>query len=129
MKTIDILVVDDERDVYLATKLAMQLLEFEGIKANVSYSDSAASAIEMLTSNDYKLVFLDIIMETIYAGYEVISHIQKNKPNSDVCIFIRSGQPGNIPEEYLSLIKDVDGYLNKTDCTMEKLHDIVKTIA
>jgi hypothetical protein len=33
MKTIDILVVDDERDVYLATKLAMQLLEFEGIKA------------------------------------------------------------------------------------------------
>ena len=41
---------------------------------------------------------------------------------------MRSGKPGNIPEEYMSLIDSIDGYIHKTDCTMDKLHEIVKSV-
>ncbi len=129
MKNIDILVVDDEKDVYLSTKLALQLLEYDGIKVNVSYSESAASAIEMIENQAFQLVFLDIIMESVHAGYKVIDHISRNKKDPPISVFVRSGQPGNVPDEYLSLLDSIDGYLNKTDCTMQRLHDIVKQIA
>ncbi|MCH4887061.1 response regulator [Acidaminobacter sp. JC074] len=129
MKHIEVLVVDDEEDVYLSTKLALQLLEYEGIDVNVSYSDSAKAAIEMIGQNKYKLIFLDVIMETVNAGYKVIDYINKNHTDDMISIFIRSGQPGNVPEEYLSLIENIDGYISKTDCTMDKLHDIVKALA
>ncbi|MBI9010747.1 MAG: response regulator [Clostridiales bacterium] len=128
MKKIEVLVVDDEKDIYTATKMAMDLLEYEGIDVIVSYSDSADSAIEMIDINRYDLIFLDIIMETIHAGYTVIDYINKKCLHNQPSIFIRSGQPGNVPDEYMSLIDGIDGYIHKTDCTMDKLHEIVKSI-
>ncbi len=129
MKQIDVLVVDDEEDVYLSTKLALQLLQYEGIDVNVKYSASASSAIEMIGEHTFELIFLDIIMETVNAGYRVIDYINKNHTDDHISIFIRSGQPGNVPEEYLSMLNNIDGYISKTDCTMSKLHDIVKSLA
>ena len=129
MKNIDILVVDDEEDVYLSTKLALELLEYDGIKTNVCYSESAASAIERINEQKFQLIFVDIIMESVHAGYKVIDFINKNKSDPPACIFVRSGQPGNVPDEFVSLLDSIDGYLNKTDCTMQKLHEIVKMIA
>ncbi len=128
MKKIEVLVIDDERDVFIATKMALNLLEYEGIEATVSYSESAASAIEMIDCNRYDLIFLDIIMETIHAGYKVIDYINKKCTHKHIRIFVRSGQPGNVPDEYMSLIDSIDGYIHKTDCTMDKLHEIVKSV-
>ena len=129
MKKIEVLVVDDEKDIFIATKLALRLLEYEGLDVAVSYGNSAASAIEMLDNKKYDLVFLDIIMETVNAGYRVIDYINKNHTDDHISIFIRSGQPGNVPEEYLSMLNNIEGYISKTDCTMSKLHDIVKSLA
>jgi len=128
MKKLEVLVVDDEKDIYIATRLALKLLEYEGIDVTVSYSDSATAAIQMIESNRYDLIFLDIIMETIHAGYKVIEYIKKRCSYKQIKIFVRSGKPGNIPEEYMSLIDSIDGYIHKTDCTMDKLHEIVKSV-
>lgn len=129
MKKIEVLVVDDEKDIFIATKLALRLLEYEGLDVAVSYGNSAASAIEMLNNNKYDLLFLDIIMETIHAGYKVIDYINNECCNEKMSVYVRSGQPGEIPEEYMSLIDTIDGYIHKTDCTLDKLHEIVKSVA
>ncbi len=129
MKKIEVLVVDDEKDIFIATKLALRLLEYEGLDVAVSYGNSAASAIEMLNDKKYDLVFLDIIMETIHAGYKVIDYINRKCCDEQMSIYVRSGQPGDIPEEYMSLIDSIDGYIHKTDCTLDKLHEIVKSVA
>lgn len=128
MKKIEVLVVDDEKDIYIATKLALSLLEYEGLDVSVSYGNSAVSAIEMIKLNHYDLVLLDIIMETIHAGYKVINYINKRCIGEHICIYVRSGQPGDVPEEYMTLIDSIDGYINKTDCTLDKLHEIVKSV-
>ena len=128
MKKIEVLVVDDEKDIYIATKLVLNLLKYEGIDVTVSYSNSATAAIQMIKSNRYNLIFLDIIMETIHAGYKVIEYINKMCCDKEISIFVRSGKPGNIPEEYMSVIDRIDGYIHKTDCTMDKLHEIVKSV-
>jgi CheY-like chemotaxis protein len=128
MKCIDVLVVDDEKDIYVSTKLALKLLEFEGIKANVYYSESASQAMAILEEKDFQLMFLDIIMESVNAGYKVIDYVKQHQKEA-MRIYIRSGLPGAVPDQYVDLMSSIDGYISKTECTMAKLHDIVKSIA
>lgn len=128
MNQIDVLVIDDNEDVYISTKLALQLFESESRSINIDYSNSAFSAIEQLNRQKYNLLFVDIVMETEDAGFKVIEFIRNSSENKDSKIYIRSGKPGNVPEEFMYLLKGVDGYLEKTSVTINKLEEIINTI-
>lgn len=128
MKKINVLVVDDEKDVYLSTKLALQLLTNDGIDVSVAYCESASHAIQVLKESSFELIILDIIMESLHAGYQVIDYVNQHHGDAGIAIYIRSGQPGNVPDKYVSLLDNVDGYIHKTECTMAKLHEIVKSV-
>jgi CheY-like chemotaxis protein len=127
MKEINVMVVDDEIDVFLVTKLALRRFEYKNYCVKVNYAESAEDAIHILTSG-YKvdLVFLDIVMESKNAGYRVIEYIKSMPDNNHISIYIRSGYPGNVPLEYLSLIEGIDGYLEKVEVSMEHLENAVK---
>lgn len=120
MKSINLLVVDDEKDMFLSTKMALDLLKYQDIDVHVDYSDSAENAIKKLAEEDYEMVLLDIVMERLESGFDVINHIRKK--NRRTGIYIRSGLPNQLPSTM-----DIDGYLNKTQCSMETLHEIVKS--
>lgn len=128
MNKIDVLVVDDNEDVYISTKFALELFESEGRSINVSYSNSAISAMELLDKQNYNLIFVDIVMETEDAGYKVIEFIRNNRRDRESKVYIRSGKPGNLPEEFMHLIEGIDGYLHKTEVTVQRLEEIINTV-
>ena len=60
-------------------------------------------------------------METEAAGLEVVKYIRERLQNQLVRIVLRTGQPGQIPEESIVLKYDINDYKTKTELTRQKL--------
>ena len=126
MEKFNVLVADDEIDIYYVTKMVLANKEYKGKSINVMYCASGRETVRTLAErNDIKLLFLDIIMENEYAGFRVIDYIRNEKKDLDMQIIIRTGMSGTVPEEYLSLADGVNGYFKKTDITFNLLTDLV----
>jgi len=117
-----ILLVDDDPDVHQVTKFALHDLEFKGKSLHFINAYSAKEAKKMIENNpDAALIFLDIMMETEHSGLEVVKYIREVLKNERVRIILRTGQPGQIPEDIISLQYDINGYRTKTELTRDKL--------
>ncbi len=123
-----ILVVDDDASVHQATKLALKNLEFEGKGIEFIYAYSGAEAKKVLHSDrNVALVLLDVVMETHDAGLEVVRYIREDLRNRKVQIILRTGQPGEAPEESVIINYEINDYKLKIDLTRQKL--VTTTIA
>ena len=126
MTPFKILVVDDEIDVFVMTKIVLKRLEHNGRPVDIHYTDSGADAIEYLKyHNDVGLVLLDIVMETENAGYEVVDYLRNKKKNDKTSIYIRTGYSGSVPREYMHLVRGIDGYISKVEQTSSVLNNLV----
>ncbi|MBC7917020.1 MAG: response regulator, partial [Rhodoferax sp.] len=102
-----ILVVDDEPAVHDVTKLVMAGFEMDGRGLEFTHCYSAKEARAVLAApNDFALILLDVVMETEHAGLELARHIREDIGNLNVRIVLRTGQPGQAPEE--QVIKNYD---------------------
>ncbi|MCK8061504.1 MULTISPECIES: response regulator [unclassified Fusibacter] len=127
MNEVNVMVVDDEIDVFLVTRLALRRFHYNGYTVNISYAESAEEAIHLLSSGEKAdLIFLDIVMETANAGYRVIEYIKSCELKDKILIYIRSGFPGNVPKEYMHLVEGVDGYMEKVEVSLEHIENAVK---
>ena len=123
-----LLIVDDDASVHQATKLALRNLEFDGQPIELIYADSGAEAKKVLHSErDIALVWLDVVMETNDAGLEVVRYIREELRNAKVQIILRTGQPGEAPEESVMIDYEINDYKLKIDMTRPKL--VTTTIA
>lgn len=126
MTPFQILVVDDEVDVYVMTKIVLKRLEHNGHSVDIHYTESGSDAIEYLKyHNDVGLVLLDIVMETENAGYKVVDYLRNQKKNDKASIYIRTGYSGSVPSEYMHLVRGIDGYISKVEQTAEVLNGLV----
>jgi response regulator RpfG family c-di-GMP phosphodiesterase len=117
-----VLVVDDDPAVHEVTKLVMAGFEMDGRLLEFSHCYSAAEARATLGSpNDIALILLDVVMETEHAGLELARHIREDIGNLNVRIILRTGQPGQAPEEQVIKDYDINDYKEKTDLTRRKL--------
>lgn len=121
-----ILIVDDEKDVHYITKKTLEDYSFQGKKLFFLHSFSSNEAAELLRENpDIALILLDVTMESEDAGLKLIHYIRKELNNRITQIVIRTGQPGQAPEQKVIEDYDINDYRLKTELTSQKLYTIV----
>ena len=117
-----ILLVDDEQEIHSVTQLALDDLIFQGKKLTFLSAYSAEEAKALLKQHpDTAMIFLDVIMETEDAGLNVVRYIREILNNQFVQIILRTGQPGQVPEDLVTLNYDINDYKTKTELTRQKL--------
>jgi response regulator RpfG family c-di-GMP phosphodiesterase len=117
-----ILVVDDEPAVHEVTKLVMSDFEMDGRGLAFTHCYSAAEArIVLAERTDIALILLDVVMESAHAGLDLAQYIREDLGNLNVRIILRTGQPGQAPEEQVIRDYDINDYKEKTDLTRRKL--------
>lgn len=121
-----VLIVDDERDVHIVTELALKNFEFENRNLLLLHAYSAADAKYILArEKDIALVILDVVMESDQSGLQLVKVIRKEFNNHAIRIVLRTGQPGQAPEQQVIKDYDINGYKNKAELTATRLYTLI----
>lgn len=117
-----ILIVDDEQSVHDVTVMVLKKFQFQGRPLEFFHAHSGAEAKQMMRDHpDTALILLDVVMEEDDAGLKVAHHIREELKNHFVRIVLRTGQPGQAPEEKVIETYDINDYKEKTELTTKKL--------
>jgi response regulator RpfG family c-di-GMP phosphodiesterase len=117
-----VLLVDDEPDIHDITKLTLSRFRLDGRGLSFVHAYSGAQAKEVLArETDIALVFLDVVMEREDSGLEVARWMRQELDNQFTRIVLRTGQPGQAPEERVIVDYDINDYKEKTELDRTKL--------
>ena len=124
-------IIDDEEQVHEVTRMALKTYQYQGQPLEFLSAYSAAEGRELFKKhNDIAVCLLDVVMETEAAGLELVKDIRANN-NDFTRIVLRTGQPGQAPEEEVINTYDINDYKEKTELTRTKLttlmHSCLKT--
>ena len=123
-----LLIVDDEEEVHVITRMVLEGLTFSGKGLTFLSAYSAQEAREiLLEQRDIAVILLDVVMETGQAGLELVEIIRSELGNRMVRIILRTGQPGQAPEREVITRYDINDYKHKTELTAQKLFSTVTT--
>lgn len=121
-KAWNVLIVDDDAAVHQVTRMVMSGFQFEGLPITFLSAFSGAEACRIMAqTQDIALVLLDVVMETDHAGLEVARRIRQEQNNHTTRIVLRTGQPGQAPEDDVIHAYDINDYKDKTELTKTKL--------
>ena len=117
-----ILLVDDEPDIHDVTKLTLSRFRLDGRALTFLHAYSGDEAKQVLSQEkDIALVFLDVVMEKEDSGLEVARWMRQDLDNQFTRIVLRTGQPGQAPEERVIVDYDINDYKEKTELDRTKL--------
>ncbi len=119
-----ILIVDDEPEVHNITKLVLSDFEFDEGSLELVSAFSAGEAKSMLENGkdaDFAVAIVDVVMETSHAGLEFVQWVREEINNHKIRLILRTGQPGEAPEENVIRDYDINDYKNKTELTALRL--------
>ncbi|QOZ85298.1 MULTISPECIES: DUF3369 domain-containing protein [Chromobacterium] len=117
-----ILIVDDEKDVHTATRIALRNIRYKERPLELLSAHSGKEAYEVVRQHpDIALIMLDVVMESEDAGLKLVHQIRQDLKNGLVRIVLRTGQPGQAPEQEVILNYDINDYKTKTELTVQKL--------
>jgi len=121
-----VLLVDDEPDVHTITKLALSRFELDGRGLEFLHAHSGAQARGFLqTEPNIALAIVDVVMENETAGLELARWMRQDLNNHFTRIVLRTGQPGQAPEERVIVEYDINDYKEKTELDRKKLFTTV----
>lgn len=121
-----VLIVDDEEDIHHITQMALKRFTLDDKKLTFLNAHSANEAKEILSNEkDIALIFLDVVMETDDAGLKLAKWIRQDLGNKFSRIVLRTGQPGQAPEEQVIVDYDINDYKEKTELDRKKLFTTV----
>jgi len=122
-----LLIVDDDPDIYKFTEQSLKDLQYQGIGIQYLSATSGKQAIEIMRSNpDVAVILLGVVMEPNSAGLEACRVIRAELKNSFVRILLCTGQAGIAPGKKNIDRYDIDGYLQKSELTSERLYTAVR---
>ena len=117
-----IMIVDDDIKVHLVTKLSLKNFRFDEKPLSFVSAYSGTEAKRLIGEYpNIALILLDVVMESHNAGLMVAQHVREVLQNEAVRIILRTGQPGQAPEESIILAYDINDYKTKTELTQQKL--------
>lgn len=121
-----VMIVDDEPSVHDVTQLSLSGTTFDGRGIEFISAFSGAEAKEAIADHpDTAIILLDVVMETDQAGLDVARFIREDAKNHAVRIVLRTGQPGQAPEQKVITEYDINDYKDKTELTAQKLFTLV----
>jgi len=121
-----VLIVDDDAEVHAVTRFSLRNVTFRGCSLELLSAYSGKEAREILRErNDIALILLDVVMETSDAGLQLVHVIREELKNRAVRIVLRTGQPGQAPEDKVIVEYDINDYKAKTELTAQKLFTTV----
>ncbi len=117
-----VLIVDDEPEVHAVTRLVLGNFRFADRPLRFLNAHNAAQAEAILRENpDVAVMLLDVVMETDRAGLDLVRTVRERLGNQFVRIVLRTGQPGQAPEQQVIANYDINDYKEKTELTAQKL--------
>jgi len=123
-----ILIVDDDKDVHTATGCILQDFMFNGRPVELHSATSVNEAKAWIDKHiDVALILLDIVMETEYAGFDIVEYIRDEMKNKIVRILLRTESAGEFPEQKVVFDHQIDGYLTKDTTSPHSLSVAVTT--
>ena len=121
-----VIVADDDEEVHALTRLVLGGYSFEGRGLRFLDAYSGRETVDLLRQHpDTALVLLDVVMETETAGLDTVRAIREDLDNHTVRIVLRTGQPGQAPENVVVDRYDINDYKSKTELTAQKLYTTV----
>jgi signal transduction histidine kinase len=121
-----ILIVDDEKDIHIATRLVIQDIHYKHRGLSLFYACNAQEGFDLIARHpDIALILLDVVMENDQAGLQLVHRIRHELNNHLVRIVLRTGQPGQAPERDVILNYDINDYKTKTELTVPKMFTTV----
>jgi len=123
-----ILVVDDDEQVHHLTRLTLDKFRYRGRALEILSAHTAAEAREVMVHHpDVAVVLLDVVMETDDAGLRLARWVRDEANNRAVRIILRTGVPGQAPEQAVIADFDINDYLEKSDVTVQRLYTAITT--
>ncbi len=123
-----VLVVDDEPDVLVTTGHTLMDVEVLGRPLTLLTASSAAQAEIVLQAHpDIAVILLDVVMEKMQSGLTLITRIRTDLGNHAVRIILRTGNPGEAPEQEVVLNYGIDDYIHKGSVTRNRIITSVVT--
>lgn len=117
-----ILIVDDDPEVHIVTRMVLEEIEFDGRRVNLLSAYREKDVVSALTADpDIALIILDVVIDTQTSGLDLVRHIREDIGNRLVRIILRTGQPGMAPESKVIIDYDINDYKEKTELTSQKL--------
>jgi putative nucleotidyltransferase with HDIG domain len=117
-----VLVVDDETEVHDVTRLVLRNFRFADRPLEFLHARDSATAVNFLRENpDIAVILLDVVMETDQAGLDLVRTVRERLGNHLVRIVLRTGQPGQAPEQAVIANYDINDYREKTELTAQRL--------
>jgi response regulator RpfG family c-di-GMP phosphodiesterase len=124
----EVLIIDDEKQIHQVTQMVLRDFVFDGKKLAFFSAYSAEESKELLAAHpNAALILLDVVMEYEDAGLQVVQHIRDKLKNHAIRIILRTGQPGQAPEQSVIMNYDINDYKEKTELTTQKLFTTVVT--
>ncbi|WP_207062907.1 DUF3369 domain-containing protein [Motiliproteus sp. SC1-56] len=121
-----VLVVDDEESVHRVTQLALGSMTYDERALELLHAYSADEARGILNEHrDIAVLLLDVVMESDRAGLDLVHYIRQELKNQDVRIVLRTGQPGQAPEQEVIATYDINDYRDKTELSAQKLYTLM----
>jgi nitrogen-specific signal transduction histidine kinase/CheY-like chemotaxis protein len=117
-----VMIVDDDPEVHNITRLVLTYFTYQNRPLQLISAYTGREAKTLIEQNpDTAVMLLDIVMETDNAGLDVVRHVRDVVNNYLVRIVLRTGQPGQAPEEEVISQYDINDYKDKTELTSTKL--------
>lgn len=121
-----VLIVDDEEEVHSITTLVLKNFSYDGKGLHFLHAYSGAEAKDIITKHpDTAVILLDVVMESNNSGLECVEYVRKVINNPFVRIILRTGQPGQAPEERVIVEYDINDYKEKTELSSQKLFTVM----
>ena len=115
-----LLIADDDEEVHTLTRLVLSGFEFEARGLEFLSAHSGRETVEMLRRHpDTALVLLDVVMEKDDAGLLAVRKIRRELDNHFVRIILRTGQPGQAPEQEVVSSYDINDYKVLTELSSQ----------
>ena len=123
-----VLVVDDEPDVHDVTTMLFKRFQLDGRALELLHVFTAAEAREVMENNsDIALILLDVVMENERSGLEFVRWCRETLGNRFVRIVLRTGQPGQAPEQQVIVDYDINDYREKTELDRKRFFTVMIT--
>lgn len=118
-----VLVIDDEPEVHNITRLVLNDFTFDNGNLELVSAYSGAQARELMSEPgvEYAVAIVDVVMETHHAGLDFVKWVRETLDNHRIRLILRTGQPGEAPEESVIRDYDINDYKNKTELTALRL--------